>query len=184
MTTRKTAAAALGTLARAAPCRVEVRCAMAFLFPTARPAAVLALLVGLAGAGPAVAAPPTVADPWVRATVPQQTSSAFYARITSASGGRLVGVSSPVAGVAELHTMSMEGHVMRMRAVPAVELPAGKAVALEPGGYHVMLMDLRQQLKAGDTVSVSLVVEGADGRRETVEVAAAVRPLHGGAMKH
>ncbi|MFO1298707.1 MAG: copper chaperone PCu(A)C, partial [Rubrivivax sp.] len=90
--------------------------------------------------------------------------------------------SSPVAGVVEIHEMVMEGSTMRMRAVPALELPAGQSVELKPGGYHVMLMDLKQQVKPGDTVSVTLVIEGKDGKRETLEVKAPVRPLAGGPM--
>jgi hypothetical protein len=66
--------------------------------------------------------------------------------------------------------MAMEGNVMKMRAVPGLDLPAGKAVELKPGGYHVMLMDLKQQVKAGDTVPISLVIEGKDGKKETIEV--------------
>jgi len=119
----------------------------------------------------------TVKDPWVRGTVAQQRTSGLFARITSASGGRLVSVSSPVANVVEIHEMVMEGNVMRMRAVDGIDLPAGKAVELKPGGYHVMLIDLKRQLKPGDTVPVTLVVEGKDGRRENVEVKAEVRAL-------
>jgi copper(I)-binding protein len=77
--------------------------------------------------------------------------------------------------------MAMQDNVMRMRQVPAVELPAGKAVDLKPGGYHVMLMDLKQPVKEGDTVPLTLVFEGKDGQRETVEVKAPVRPLNSGA---
>jgi periplasmic copper chaperone A len=66
--------------------------------------------------------------------------------------------------------------VMKMRALPqGLELPAGQAVELKPGGYHVMLMDLKRPLKAGDTVAVTLVVVGADKKRETIEVQAPVR---------
>ena len=119
----------------------------------------------------------TVKDAWVRGTVPQQKASGAFMQITSAQGGKLVAVSSPVAGVTEVHEMAMEGTTMRMRAVGSLELPAGRAVELKPGGYHVMLMDLKQQLKAGETVPLSLVVEGKDGKRETVEVKAPVRPL-------
>ena len=129
---------------------------------------------------PARAQTTTVKDPWVRGTVAQQKASAFFAQITSAGGGKLVAASSPVAGVVEIHEMAMDGNVMKMRAVPAVELPAGKVVELKPGGYHVMLMDLKQQLKAGDMVPVTLVIEGAGGRRETLEVKAPVRPLADG----
>ena len=72
--------------------------------------------------------------------------------------------------------MAMEKDVMKMRALPnGLDLPAGKAVELKPGGYHVMLMDLKQQLKDGDTVAVVLVIEGKDGKRETVEVKAPVK---------
>lgn len=133
----------------------------------------------------------TVTDPWVRNTVAQQKATALFAQITSAQGGRLVSASSPAAGVVEIHEMKMDGDVMRMRALPNLPLPAGKAVALQPGGLHMMLMDLKQPLKTGDTVVVTLVVEGADKKRETVEVKAAVRgasataaPAHDHKHKH
>jgi len=77
----------------------------------------------------------------------------------------------------EIHEMSMEGSVMKMRAVPGLDLPAGKTVELKPGGYHVMLMDLKKELKAGDTVPLTLVVEGADKKREIIEVKAPVKAL-------
>ena len=73
--------------------------------------------------------------------------------------------------------MVMDGNVMKMRAVTGLELPAGKAVEPKPGGYHVMLMDLKQALNAGDSVPVTLVVEGAGGKRESIEVKAPVRAL-------
>ena len=117
----------------------------------------------------------TVTEPWVRSTVAQQTATGLYAQITSARGGKLVSASSPVAGVVEIHEMKMQGEVMRMRAVTDLDLPAGKTVALKPGGYHLMLLDLKQPLKAGDTVPVTLVVEGAGKGRESIEVKAVVR---------
>lgn len=120
----------------------------------------------------------TVKDAWVRGTVPQQKATGLFAQITSAQGGKLVGASSPVAGIVEVHEMAMDGNVMKMRALPAgLDLPAGKTVELKPGGYHVMLMDLKQQVKDGDTVPVTLVIEGRDGRKETIELKAPVRPL-------
>jgi copper(I)-binding protein len=119
----------------------------------------------------------TIKDPWVRGTVAQQTATGMFAQITSPTGGRLVAARSPVAGVVEIHEMAMDGNVMRMRAIPALDLPAGKPVELKPGGYHVMLMDLKQPLKDGDTVPVTLVVQGADGKQESIEVKAPVRPL-------
>ncbi len=122
----------------------------------------------------------TVKDPWIRGTVAQQSATGMFAQITSARGGKLVAGSSPVAGVVEIHEMKMEGSTMRMRAIPGLDLPAGKAVELKPGGYHVMLMDLKQPLTTGQTVPVSLVIETAPGQRETVQVQAVVRAMPGG----
>ena len=126
-----------------------------------------------------------VKDPWVRGTVAQQRATGMFAQITSAAGGRLVEARSPVAGVVEIHEMVMDGNVMKMRAVPGIDLPAGQAVDLKPGGYHVMLLDLKRALKDGEAVPVTLVVEGRDGKRETLEVQAPVRPLGAaGDMQH
>ena len=126
----------------------------------------------------------SVKDAWVRGTVPQQKASGAFMQITSTDGGKLLSVSSPVAGVAEVHEMAMEGTTMRMRPVGALDLPAGQAVELKPGGYHVMLMDLKQQLKAGDTVPLSLVIENKDGKRETLQLQAPVRALGAPEPKH
>jgi periplasmic copper chaperone A len=142
------------------------------------------LAAALLIAAGAVGAQTTVKDAWVRGTVAQQNASGAFMHITSAKGGKLLEVSSPVAGVAEIHEMAMQGDMMRMRAVPALELPAGKAVELKPGGFHVMLMDLKQQLKPGDSVPLTLVVEGKDGKRETLQIKAPVRSLAEGAHKH
>ena len=122
----------------------------------------------------------TVKDPWIRGTVAQQKATGLFAQITSAQGGRLVSAASPVAGVVEIHEMAMDGTVMKMRALAnGLELPAGKAVDLKPGGYHVMLMDLKQTMKPGETVPVTLVVEAKDGKKETLELKVPVRPLAG-----
>ena len=131
--------------------------------------AAAALLVALPAA-----AQVTVTDPWIRGTVQGQMATGAFMKLQSAKDARLVEASSPVAGVVEIHEMTLENNVMRMRAVKAVSLPAGRAVELKPGGYHVMLMDLKQQMKEGEAVPVTLVVETA-GRRETIEVKAPVR---------
>ena len=123
-------------------------------------------------------------DPWIRGTVAQQKATGMFAQLSSAGGGKLVSASSPVAGVVEIHEMVMDGSVMKMRAIPALDLPAGKTVDLKPGGYHVMLMDLKQELKPGQTVPVTLVIEGADKKRETIEVKATVKPLADAHSKH
>jgi hypothetical protein len=146
----------------------------------------------------AIAASPALAqvqvkDPWVRATVPHQTATGAFMKLESAQDARLLSASSPAAGVVEIHEMKMENDIMKMRAVPSVAIPAGKGVELKPGGYHVMLMNLKAQVKEGDIVPITLVVEGKDKKRETVEVKATVRPIsapasggdHGGMhMKH
>jgi periplasmic copper chaperone A len=124
----------------------------------------------------------TVAAPWVRGTVAQQKATGAFMQITSAQGGRLLSATSPVAGVVEVHEMAMDGNTMRMRAVPQLELPAGQVVELKPGGYHVMLMDLKQPLKPGDTVLLTLTVENKDGKKESISVQAPVKPLGGGPM--
>ena len=90
-----------------------------------------------------------VQSPWARATVPGQKTAGAYLQLKSAQGANLIGAESPVAAIVEVHEMRMEGNVMRMRAVPRLELPAGKLVELKPGGYHIMLIDLRQPLKNG-----------------------------------
>jgi copper(I)-binding protein len=119
----------------------------------------------------------TVKDAWVRGTVAQQMATGAFFSITSANGGKLLSAASPAAGVVEIHEMVMDGSTMKMRAVPAIDLPAGKAVELKPGGYHVMLMDLKAPLAAGQSVDVTLVVEGKDGKKETIAVKAPVRAL-------
>jgi periplasmic copper chaperone A len=141
------------------------------LFPT--PATLASALFAAALSLPA-AAQTTVTNPWVRATAAPQQPAGGYLTLTSARGGRLVQVKSP-AGMTEMHEMAMDGNVMRMRPVTAVDLPAGKPVELKPGGLHLMLMGLKAPLKAGETVAFTLVVEGRDGQRETLSVKAPVK---------
>ena len=145
----------------------------------------LALLIAAATAQ-AQSAAVNVQDAWVRGTVAHQKASGAFMTLTSPLAGRLVGASSPVAGVTEIHEMRMEGQVMRMRAVDGLDLPAGQEVQLKPGGYHVMLMELKQPLKAGETVPITLVIERAGGAKESIRVDAPVRPLAASAapMEH
>ncbi len=135
-----------------------------------------ALLLGLALAAPALAQV-TVKDAWVRATVAQQKATGAFMQLSSPKAVRLVEVRSPVAGVSEVHEMVMEGSTMRMRAMPALDLPAGRVVELKPGSYHLMLMDLKGAIAAGQDVPLTLVFEGADKKRETVEIKAPARAL-------
>lgn len=124
----------------------------------------------------------SVKDAWVRATVPQQKATGAFMQIVSAKDARLVEAKSPVAGVVEIHEMAMVDQVMKMRAIPRLDLPAGKAVELKPGGYHVMLLDLKGQVKDGDTVPLTLVVEGKDGKRQTLDLKVPARPLNAAAQ--
>lgn len=110
----------------------------------------------------------SVTAPWVRATVPAQKSTGAFMHLQSATAARLVGVSSPVAAVVELHQMEMEGGTMKMRRVDGIELPAGKMVNLASGGYHVMFMGLTRQLKDGEVVDLTLLVQ-AKGKGKAVE---------------
>ena len=136
--------------------------------------AVAALLLAWASAGQAQV---QVKDAWARPAVQGQSATGAFMSLTSADGARLVGASSSVAGVVEIHEMVMDGNVMKMRAVPGIDLPPGRSVELKPGGYHVMLMELRQTLQPGQSVPLTLVVEAPGGRRETVQLSAPVRPL-------
>ena len=111
-----------------------------------------------------------VKDAWVRTTVPGQKGTGAFMSLTAKSDLRLVGVSSPVAGVAEVHEMTMNGDVMQMRAVAGVDLPAGKAVALQPGGFHVMLLDLKTALPKSATVPLTLLFKDAKGVESKVEL--------------
>ena len=140
--------------------------------------AAAALLAALAGPSHAQVA---VKDAWIRATVPQQRTTGAFMQLTAPVATRLVQVRSTVADAVEIHEMAMAGDVMQMRAVQAVELPAGKAVELKPGGYHIMLMGLKQPVKVGDAVPLTLVFEGADKKRQTLDLQVPVRPLGAGA---
>jgi copper(I)-binding protein len=126
-----------------------------------------------------------ISEPWVRATVPQQNASGAFMTITARGDARLVAAASPAARVVEVHEMSIGAdNVMRMRAIEGLDLPAGRPVELKPGGYHVMLIDLVEQLKEGAQVPLTLTIETADGERKTIPVEATVRALtqqHGGA---
>ena len=106
---------------------------------------------------------------WVRPSVPGQQGTGGYMVLTAREGQRLVGASSPVAGVAEIHEMKMQGEVMTMRPAGAIDLPAGKSVELKPGGLHLMLMDLKQALAAGSSVPLTLVLKNARGVESRVE---------------
>ena len=122
-----------------------------------------------------------VRNAWVRSAVPGQMGTGAFMQLTARAGTHLVGVSSPVAGVSEVHEMKMEGDVMKMRAVPSLDLPAGKAIELKPGGYHVMLMDLKQPLVKDSKVPLTLLFKDAKGVQSKLELKV---PVSSTAPKH
>lgn len=133
-----------------------------FLFPIA-----LALFAGAASAAPAL---PKVEGAWVRSSVPGQHGTGAFMKLTASQATQLVGASTPVAGTAEVHEMKMEGDVMKMRAVPHLDLPAGRTTELKPGGYHIMLMDLKKPLAAGTSVPLTLTFRDAGGAQSSLEL--------------
>lgn len=124
-----------------------------------------------------------VEDAWVRGTVSSQKATGAFMRLTASANARLVAVQSPVAGVAEIHEMAMDNDIMRMRAVPGLDLNAGRTVELKPGGFHLMLMDLKQPLKAGESVPITLVFENAAQQRFTQSLSVPVTALGASGMK-
>jgi len=110
-------------------------------------------------------------DAWARPSVQGQQATGAFMKLTAKENLQLLSVSSPVAGVAEVHEMKMDGGVMRMRAIPALDLPASQTVELKPGGYHVMLMDLKTPLLKDTTVPLTLVFKNAKGAQIKQEIA-------------
>ena len=127
-----------------------------------------------------------VTEPWVRGTVAGQKATGAYMGLKSSADARLVSATSPAAKIVEVHEMAMADGVMRMRAIDALALPAGKAVELKPGGYHVMLIDLAKPLSPGEQVPITLTIQAADGKKSTIDVKAVVRELasKGSSHKH
>ena len=120
------------------------------------------LLAGLLATGTAWAQV-KIEDGWARATVQGQKATGAFMKITAPQATRLVAVSTPVAGVAEIHEMKMDNNVMSMRAVPALDLPANQAVELKPGSFHLMLMDLKAPLMKDSSVALTLTFKDAKG---------------------
>jgi copper(I)-binding protein len=129
-----------------------------------RHCAAAVLLAASAQAFAQSAAQVDVSDAWVRRAVPGQSGTGAFMKLRAPAGARLVGAATPVAGVAEVHEMKMEGDTMKMRAMgQGLELPAGQTVELKPGGYHLMLMDLKQPVAVGTNVPLTLRFVDAKG---------------------
>ncbi len=125
----------------------------------------------------AVAGEVAVSKAWARATAPGQDSAAVSLHITSQKDANIIAVGSAAASSAEIHSMTHENGMMKMRALSALALKAKQEVALGDDGNHIMLIGLKKPLKAGDSVALTLTVQFADKHKEKVEVKAEVRPL-------
>ena len=133
--------------------------------------ALCATLVALSLTSIASAQNVEVKDAWARATVQGQKATGAFMTLTSKTTAKLVGATSSVAGVTEVHEMKMDNGVMTMKAVEGgLELPAGKATSLKPGGYHVMLMDLKLPLQKDTTIPLTLVFKDAKGVESKMEL--------------
>ena len=115
-----------------------------------------------------------VESAWARATVQGQKATGAFMKLTAPQATRLVAVSTPAAGVAEIHEMKMDGGVMKMRAMPVLDLPANQAVELKPGSYHLMLMDLKAPLMKDSSVALTLVFKDAKGVESKQQVSVPV----------
>jgi len=135
---------------------------------------------------PAFAADVVLTGAWARASPGNAANGAAYLTVSNrgAAVERLVAAASPVAARVELHEMVMEGGMMRMHGVPAIELAPGQSVTLAPGGLHVMLIGLAQPLAEGSMIALTLTFERAGAMTLEVPVLEAGSRGPGGAMPH
>jgi copper(I)-binding protein len=121
----------------------------------------------------------SVSNAWTRAGAPGQTVAAIYFDIVSKVDAKLVAVDTDIAEVAEFHVMTVTDGTMRMRAVAAIDLPAGRKISLKPGGIHVMLFSIKHRLRAGERIPIRLTVEDVAGRKTELTIQADVHNLDG-----
>lgn len=120
---------------------------------------------------------PVVTDAWVRATVPGQPVGGAYMKIDSPTPVTLIQVETDVAKEVQVHAMHMDSGVMKMREHGRLAIPAGKTVELAPGGLHLMLLGLKQPLKAGETIALKMTFIDANKAKNTSVIKAPVRPI-------
>jgi copper(I)-binding protein len=142
----------------------------------------VALTANIAFAGDFPVKSLVVSNPFARATPPGARVAGVFMSIDNRGkdADRLLGAASPAAGVVQIHEMAMDGGVMRMREVKGLDLKPGATVALMPGGYHVMLQDLKQSLKEGEEIPLTLTFEkaGSVDVRVRIEAMGAARHAH------
>lgn len=138
------------------------------------PSSLFAVLISIGLATPVLAADAVLVESaWARPTAPSaKVGGAFMTLLGGKDADRLLSGSSPAAAVVELHTHVMESGVAKMRQIPAIDVPAGGKVELKPGGLHIMLINLKAPLKAGETLPLKLRFEKAGEVDVAVPVAA------------
>ena len=134
--------------------------------------------MSLLGIAAQASAQTVVENAWVRATVPGQASTGAFLTLTADADIKLLEVQSPAAKIVQIHQSSMKDDVMSMHEVTSVALPAGQPVVLDPSSYHVMLINLAGQVKEGDKVPLTLIVEDAKGVKQSIAVEATARALN------
>ena len=151
-----------------------------FIWASAQAAQPASLTAAKAPAPSSQSAAPWVEikDAWIRPTVKGQTATGGFMVLTAREQLKLEGFSMVLPGVPELHEMTMEGNVMRMRAIASLDLPKGKAVALRPGGHHLMLTQLQSALRAGDELAITLNLRAVDGQavKQTIKLPVKMSP--------
>jgi len=136
-----------------------------------------ALLASFACYAAGIVGDTEISGAWTRATAPGQDTASVDMNITSKHAATMVGVSSPVCKTVELHSMTSEGGMMKMREVKTIELPAGKRVNLGEGGYHLMLIGLKAPLKEGETLPLTLSIRAGKQGVVKIQAKAEVRAL-------
>ena len=133
---------------------------------------------GVAIPASAADAPPIVVrEAWLRATVPGQQATAAFMRIAASADTTLAGAATPIAKIAEIHTMSQDAGIMKMRAVDRLPIRGGTTLAMTPDGIHLMLMSLARPIRDGEVVPITLTFVDSAGRSRKIDVEAKARPL-------
>jgi copper(I)-binding protein len=123
------------------------------------------------------AEPVQISHAWARATAPGQEVGAAYMALKSDTDTTLTEITSPAADSIEIHKMQMDKGVMQMQMLEKLALPAGKTVKLEPGGFHLMLFDLKAPLQAGKRMTLKLQFRDKSGKSHTQEVTAPIKAV-------
>lgn len=130
----------------------------------------------LLSALPAVASDAVnISQAWARASAPGQTVGAAYMHLQSSRDMTLIKVESPAADSVEIHSMTMNNGVMKMRMLESLPLKAGKLEKLEPGGFHLMLFDLKKPLKVGEKIDLTLQFKDAAGKNSELKISAPIK---------